>query len=114
MSDRPLLRAVRDVGFGAVMVGGLILLTFVGSVGVVEVLFVVISCLVLWWFIVTPIHRLCTPRGLPDPIAFGALTVGLALNLYAVATLSRAILFVSLLPLLAALVVGLVRVMRRA
>ena len=53
----------------------------------VEVLFVVISGLVLWWFIVTPVHRLCTPHGLPDPIAFGALTVGLALNLYAVATL---------------------------
>jgi hypothetical protein len=38
--------------------------------------------------------------------------MGLALNLYSVATLGRAILFVSLLPLVAALLVGLVRVLR--
>jgi hypothetical protein len=114
VSDRPLRRAVRDVGFGVVVMGGLILLTFAGSVGVVEVLFVVISSLVLWWFIVTPVHRLRTSRGYADPIAFGALTMGLALNLYSVATLGRAILFVSLLPLVAALLVGLVRVLRGA
>ena len=112
MSDRPLRRAVRDVGFGVVVVVGLILLTFSVSVGVVEVLFVVIGSLVLWWFAVTPLERLRTAAGRPDPIVFGALTVGLALNLYAVATLGRAILFVALAPLVGAMFVGLIRVLR--
>ena len=43
---------------------------------------------------------------------FGALTVGLALNLYAVATVGRAMLFVALAPLVAAMLVGLLRVLR--
>ncbi len=112
MSDRPLRRAVRDVGFGAVVMVGLVLLTFFVSVGVVEVLFVVISCLVLWWFVVCPVERLRTAAGRPDLIVFGALTIGLALNLYAVATVERAVLFVSLAPLVAAMLVGLLRVLR--
>ena len=106
-------QAIRDVGLGVGTVALAVILTFWGSLAILQAVFVLMTVAVLVWIATTGVDRLRGASGWPRPVLFGGLSVFFAMN-------ASVFSFTGLVPLLAstitigvAVVVGITRVLRR-
>lgn len=110
-----LSRRQREFAVAGVSVVGILLLV-VAPGWVIEVAVAGMAAGVLYWISTCPVDRLSLPNGVPRPLLFGLMVVGIGAHLSVVRFLteitgSRLLLTLSLVLLAGGLAMGLVRVL---
>jgi hypothetical protein len=100
--------------FGAGVCGATIWLTFFASAGAMQMATLVVAVVVLIWFSTVDPRHLGDASGRPHLMLFGLTTIGGALALTAAVLISTPTIFLVGVVVLAATVVGIVRVLRAA
>jgi hypothetical protein len=106
-------QAMREAGPAVGIVGLAMVLTFWGSLAMVQAVFLTMTLAVLWWTATTRVDRLRSPAGWPRPLLFGSMAILAAVNATAFSFTGLAPLLVSTGVVGASLVVGLTRALRR-
>lgn len=108
----PLRRLVRDVGWGVLVAGGALYLTFFGTAGTVEVATLGVAVAALIWFASVDPQRLVDEQLRPRFALFALAALGGAIVLTAGVALGTGTTFLAVLVTAAAWIVGLVRAVR--
>ena len=108
----PLARMVREVGWGALVAGGAIYLTFFGTAGSVEVATLIVAVGALIWFASVDPRRLVDDALRPRFGLFALSALGVAIVLTAALVLGTGTMLAVTAITAAAWVVGVVRAVR--
>jgi hypothetical protein len=85
-----------------------------GSTGFIEFIYLGLGAASLWWAATTPVARLATPSGRPRPFVFVALATLALVSLVSLSLFAEPLIAGASLALVAAILVGLGRVLRSA